>query len=523
MNWYKDIFNLSIIFTQNQVITDKTKRLDILKENFTSLLYDKVCMSLFEKDKIVFSFLLNMKLRYITLTPEMQNLYSKENRFLVTGGSGKEYTILNPAKINGKDENWISNYAWNSLIELSELSEKYSKLIESFTENYEEWKKTMNSQDPINEPYPFPFENLQYFEKMIIMRILRPDKIIPVLKNFISTSMGNIKYITSPVFDILKAYQESKNITPIFFILSPGADPLVIIEALAKKVNKNWVEDVKSLSLGEGQEETAKNNIDLGIKTNKWIILQNCHLAKSFMDDLEKLVDNITFDETSSFRLFLTGMPSNIIPISIMQNSIKLTNEPPRGLKQSMLRSYGTFDEKFYNSSKLGYTFKKFIYNLCFFHALIFERRKYGALGWNIPYEFSGGDLSISKSQIFVFLENYDEIQWDAINYMVSEANYGGRVTDQADRRLIKIILKDLFNKNILDKDYKIFGLEKYSIPSDGKYEDHVKFINNFPDVDVPSVFGLHENADINCAINETNNIFGNILLTLPRSGKLLI
>lgn len=519
LNWYKDIFNLSILNTQAQVITDKTKRLDILKENFTSLLYDKVCMSLFEKDKIVFSFLLNMKIRMISFAPEVQLIYTKENRFLVTGGSGKDFHVQNPAKAEGREDNWLSNNAWNSINELAHLADKYSKIATSFVQKYNDWRRIMESADPISENYPEPFENLNLFEKLIIMRIIRPDKTIPILKNFIYTSLGNVKYITSPAFDVHKAYMESKNTTPIFFILSPGADPIVIIENLAKKLNKNWIDDVNSISLGQGQEKIALNNIDIGMKNNKWIILQNCHLARSFMDALEKKIEEIVYDENSTFRLFLTAMPSKVIPISIIQNSIKMTNEPPRGLRQSILRSYGSFDDRFYEGSKLGYTFKKFIYNLCFFHALILERRKYGPLGWNIPYEFSGGDLAISCSQIHVFLENYEDIQWDAINYMIAEANYGGRVTDPADRRLINIIYRDLCNSEILKQEYKIFSLDNYAIPPDGKYEDHIKFISTIPDIDVPAVFGLHDNADISCAINETNNVFGNILMTLPRTG----
>ena len=170
----------------------------------------------------------------------------------------------------------------------------------------------------------------------------------------------------------------------------------------------------------------------------------------------------------------------------------------------------------------MGYDFKRFIYNLCFFHALILERRKYGPLGWNIPYQFSGGDLAISLSQLFVFLENYDEIQWDALNYMVAQANYGGRVTDPADRRLIDIIYRELCNPKIIEREYKIFGLDNYVIPPDGTIEDHISFIRTISPIDVPAVFGLHDNADITCAINETNNVFGNILLTLPRTGKLI-
>ena len=56
------------------------------------------------------------------------------------------------------------------------------------------------------------------------------------------------------------------------------------------------------------------------------------------------------------------------------------------------------------------------------------------------------------------------------------------------------------------DNNFKIFGLYNYVIPPDGTHEDHVLFIQNIPTIDVPAIFGLHDNADITCAINETNN-----------------
>lgn len=77
-------------------------------------------------------------------------------------------------------------------------------------------------------------------------------------------------------------------------------------------------------------------------------------------------------------------------------------------------------------------------------------RRKYGPLGWNIPYEFTTADFTISFSQLKMFLNEQEEIPWDALNYMVAEANYGGRVTDPKDRRLIKILLKNFYTEDIL-------------------------------------------------------------------------
>jgi len=85
-----------------------------------------------------------------------------------------------------------------------------------------------------------------------------------------------------------------------------------------------------------------------------------------------------------------------------------MTYEPPKGLKNSLMRSYLSFDPKQFEGCQKPYQFKKIIFGLSFFHALILERRKYGPIGWNRPYEFSANDLSISFAQLKMFLDEYD-------------------------------------------------------------------------------------------------------------------
>lgn len=521
LKFYQDIFGLAIDSTpKDPKEKDESLRLETLKLNFNSILYDKICMSLFEKDKLVFSFLMQTKLQMIPYTQEQKNNFNKEIRFLVTGGSGKETTIPNPAK-DDKSE-WISQVQWNSICELSQTLEPFAGIEKSFTENIDKWKEVIAvSQFPFEETYPEPFDKLTDFYKLIILRILRQDKTVPALKKYITNSIGE-KYVISPSFDIGKAYDESKNKTPILFIISPGADPLILIDKLCKREGKSLDDNVKTLSLGQGQEKVAIDAIDKAQVRDqeKWILLQNCHLAKSFMNMLEKKIEEIV-ETGSSFRLFLTALPSKVIPISIIQDSIKIVNEPPRGLKQSIQRTFSTVDENTYDKCAKTALYRRFAFGFVFFHALILERRKYGPLGWNIPYEFSNSDLSISLAQLKNFLEDYDDIQYAALQYMIAEANYGGRVTDPSDRRLIAILFQDICTEDILDDRYLFSGVKEYPVPADGTYKEHEEFINNtIPLNSMPAVFGLHDNADITCAISETNTLFSTALLTLPRSAS---
>ena len=85
--------------------------------------------------------------------------------------------------------------------------------------------------------------------------------------------------------------------------------------------------------------------IDRAQKDGTWVLLQNCHLARSWMASLESLIERLVDTQSDlhvkpSFRLFLTSMPASYFPVSVLQNGIKLTTEPPRGLKANLKRSY---------------------------------------------------------------------------------------------------------------------------------------------------------------------------------------
>ena len=83
--------------------------------------------------------------------------------------------------------------------------------------------------------------------------------------------------------------------------------------------------------------------------------------------------------------------------------------------------------------------FKSILFSLCYFHAVVAERRKFGPQGWNKSYPFNTGDLVISTNVLFNYLEANNRIPWEDLRYLFGEIMYGGHITDDWDRRLCKV------------------------------------------------------------------------------------
>ncbi|XP_071671247.1 dynein axonemal heavy chain 3 isoform X2 [Patagioenas fasciata] len=504
--WFINLYVQSI--AKSEKSEDLGERIKNITKHFTISIYNNVCRSLFEKDKLLFSFLLT-----IDIMKGKDQIDDEVWRFLLTGGVALDNPHPNPAP------DWLSDKSWAELVRASSLTHLHG-LMEHVRENSSKWKLIYDSVRPHEEAFPDTWSTLMGLDRMVILRCLRPDKIIPAVQEFIVENMGRT-FIEPPTFDLGRSYSDSNCCAPLIFVLSPGADPMAGLLKFADDVGMGD-SSIQTISLGQGQGPIAAKMIHQAITDGTWVVLQNCHLATSWMPALEKICEEVIVPENTNdkFRLWLTSYPSEMFPVSILQNGIKMTNEPPKGVRANLLRSYlndPISNPVFFSSCEKPEMWQKLLFGLCFFHAIVQERRNFGPLGWNIPYEFNESDLRISMRQIQMFLNDYEEVPFEALTYLTGECNYGGRVTDDKDRRLLLSLLSVVYSKDIEQEKYMLAPGDDYYIPPHGPYESYIEYLRSLPITTHPEVFGLHENADITKDNHETNQLFNGVLLTLPR------
>lgn len=116
-------------------------------------------------------------------------------------------------------------------------------------------------------------------------------------------------------------------------------------------------------------------------------------------------------------------------------------------------------------------------------------------------------------------MEEQDVIPWDALNYVTGQINYGGRVTDDVDRRCLMSILSIYMVPDILEDSYKFSASGKYYAPPVGTLAQTMEYFESLPLADDPEVFGMHENANVTFNTNESLALMSALVSLQPRSG----
>lgn len=210
LTWFLNLYLHSI--AESLESDDLAERINNIVEHFTLCIYNNVCRSLFEKDKLLFSLLLT-----VGIMQGKDQVDDQVWRFLLTGGIALDNPYPNPAP------EWLSEKSWSEIVRASKLP-NLKDLFEHVRDHIRKWKKLYDSGQPHKDQLPDQWSELVGMDRMLVIRCFRSDKLVPAVQDFIVDNMGQA-FIEPPPFDLAGSYKDSNCCSPLIFVLSAGSDP----------------------------------------------------------------------------------------------------------------------------------------------------------------------------------------------------------------------------------------------------------------------------------------------------------
>ena len=341
LTWFRNLFVQAIRLADPS--DDIKVRLDSLNNFFTYYVYINVCRSLFEKHKLIFSFLMTVKILQGDHTID-----SGEWMFIISGKCLSSVNKENPL-------DWLDGRMWG---EFCALCIAKFNLADDVCSNIYAWREIYDSPTPHTATLPQGWsDKLNSFQSLAVLRAIRADKVPDGVLNYIKQMLGT-RFIEPPPFDLQACYKDSTVLSPLVFVLSKGSDPTKAFIEFAGKMKMD--RKVRLLSLGQGQGPKAVKLIEEATQKGNWVFLQNCHLYISWLSELERICENLSADAVhKDYRLWLTSMPCPQFPVSVLQSAVKMTNEPPKGLKANLRNAYFKLNNDTINMTRFPDVYKK--------------------------------------------------------------------------------------------------------------------------------------------------------------------
>ncbi|XP_068458453.1 dynein axonemal heavy chain 8-like [Clinocottus analis] len=492
------IFDLSLARAEKSPKTQK--RIANLIECLTYEVFRYTVRGLYENHKFIFTLLLALKIDL-----KSNKIEHEKFKILIKGGAA-----LDLKTCPTKPFSWILDMVWLNVVELSKLSQ-FTNIIAQVSQNGKTWKAWLNLDAPEDGVIPDGYNSLDVFLKLLLIRSWCPNRTLSQAKKYVAESLGE-RFAEPVILNLQSTWEESDPRTPLICFLSMGSDPSDQIEGIAKKLQL----ECRAISMGQGQEVHARKLLQTSMTQGGWVLLQNCHLGLEFMDELLETIST-TENMHDSIRVWITTEPHDQFSITLLQSSIKFTNDPPQGVRAGLKRTFSGISQNQLEVSNLP-MWKPMLYSVAFLHTAVQERRKFGPLGWNIPYEFNSADFTASVEFVERHLDDCSprkDVSWVTVRYMLAEVQYGGRVTDDYDKRLLKCFARVWFSKKMFDPSFSFYT--GYKIPVCKTVEEYMESIQSLPTMDSPQALGLHPNADITYQTNTSAEVLDTITNIQPK------
>ncbi|NXA80882.1 DYH9 protein, partial [Thryothorus ludovicianus] len=193
-------------------------RVQSLTDSITFSVFQYTARGLFERDKLTFSAQLTFQILLMN-----KEIDPAELDFLLRYPA--QPGVTSPVE-------FLSDHSWGGIKALSSM-EEFRNLDRDIEGSAKRWKKFVESECPEKERFPQDWKNKSALQRLCILRALRPDRVPCALRDFVEEKLGS-KYVVGRSLDFATTFEESGPATPMFFILSPGVDPLKDVEKHGK-------------------------------------------------------------------------------------------------------------------------------------------------------------------------------------------------------------------------------------------------------------------------------------------------
>ncbi|KAL8430370.1 hypothetical protein Efla_001135 [Eimeria flavescens] len=461
-------------------------------------LYKSVSPCLFESHKPLLRVLLalqSLTLRGAATSEELQQLLapalapSTEPQNNTTEAHPTSQTSLDAAGTA-----WLTESCRLRLQGLQRLGEPFVQLVAAVLDDNGEWEGVLYEENPLATVWPEQWsERLSLLQQTLLVQCVRPECLLPCLQVLVEAELGSYLREVTPL-RLGEALELAGPKAPLLILLAPGADPQAAL--LQQSEVAHMHNKIVAVAMGKGQGPKAVAAIRSCAEKGQWVILQNCHLGRGFLNQLSVLVSDLVLqNQHKDFRLILTTAPCDDFPSAILLQA----------LPQSCARALNSSHQ---DTHPRGTALKPVVFQLCFLHALLLGRRRFGPLGWVCPVDFLASDLLISLQQLKAAVpeESFQPLPWELLQYLASEVNYGGRVTDEWDRRLLQHICRQVMAEGYLAPDSPLSPFETLRAPSPNlTCAETLAYIRALPVEESPEVFGLLANAALAVASTESS------------------
>ncbi len=337
---------------------------------------------------------------------------------------------------------------------------------------------------------------------LLIIKCFRPDRLLPATARFVKEVFA-VDMSTLASYDLkTMVADEVAPATPLALVSVPGYDASYRVENLIRDTG------TRSASVAMGSQEgftLAEQAIATAARQGTWVLLKNVHLAPAWLSQLEKRLQSV--NSHRDFRLFLTMEANPSIPVNILRQSRIIMNEPPPGIKANLQDSLRNIPPARLSQGPAEKIRLYFL--LAWFHAVVQERLRYAPLGWSKTYDFNDSDMESAFSTIDTWFSsvaqgraniNPTSIPWGAIQTLLKQAVYGGRVDSDFDQRILDSFVDALFTAQAYNVDFNLtpeaIGSNGLIIPEGTKLDHFLTWVSKLPEKEPPSWLSLPPTAE---------------------------